>query len=128
MSFQAGNTFGRHPNPNGGRKPRFDEEQLDRIFSRGWPIKDRVEAVRQLALKANQGDVQAAALLLSYCYGKPRQMVEIEAQLEVGKIETWEDVREECEKLGIDPRMARDQAMRLLESVEFEDDDEGVDE
>lgn len=74
--FKPGNTYGRHNNHKGGRMSRFDEEELDRVMNRGWPRKDRVQVVRTLHARAMAGDVAAAALLLAYSYGKPRQQLE----------------------------------------------------
>jgi hypothetical protein len=124
--FAPGNQYGKHANhQNAGRKPRFDEQLLDRILNRGWPVKERIEVIRMLATKAIAGDVAAATLLLNYAYGKPKQQLEHAGSVQFGRIETWQDVEAECERLGIDAGMAREECRRLIESAEqIEDEDE----
>src|SRR5690242_17022937 len=60
-----------------GRKPKFDEEELMALLDRAWPEKERQEAVKNIALRASRGDLEAFKLLMAYCYGKPKEKHEL---------------------------------------------------
>jgi hypothetical protein len=123
MRFQPGNSGG--VKGKAGRKPRIDEEELGRLLSSCWKLKDRRAAIRCLARLANEGSLPAIQLLMAYAYGKPKERLEHSGQLEVGYIETWQDFKDQCQAIGVDPQVARQEAIRLIESsVEDADEDE----
>lgn len=49
---------------------------LANLLDRVWKQKDREAVIRSLHSKALEGNEKAAALLLSYAYGKPTERVE----------------------------------------------------
>lgn len=59
-----------------GRKSNAARDDLTKLLNRAWPKAERAEMIKRLAIQANAGDVRAAALLLSYGYGKPIERVE----------------------------------------------------
>lgn len=61
---------------NAGRKSKAKEFGLASILDRIWHTKDREDVIKALHLKALDGNEKAAALLLSYAYGKPTERVE----------------------------------------------------
>ncbi|HEX8089346.1 MAG TPA: hypothetical protein VF762_10865 [Blastocatellia bacterium] len=60
-----------------GRKPKFDEEELDRLLNKCWPKKQREEAIKNAASRAARGDLEALKLLMAYSFGKPKEKHEI---------------------------------------------------
>jgi len=76
-----------------------------------------------------RGEPWAVSLALK-CLGKdrgyvenPRLALEHSGAITIGHIESWQDVKSECERLGIDPIEARAQARRLIESAELEEEE-----
>lgn len=66
--------------PGAGRKPRFQDLDLQGLLSEAWPREQRYAAFVRLAEKAtsDRGDsIDAMRLLLSYAYGKPIERQEI---------------------------------------------------
>lgn len=59
-----------------GRKSRAEELGLTVLLDRVWSIADREAVIRALHEKACEGNDKAAALLLSYTYGKPAERIE----------------------------------------------------
>lgn len=59
-----------------GRKSKAEEMGLANLLDRVWVIADREDVIRTLHMKALGGNEKAAALLLSYAYGKPKERVE----------------------------------------------------
>lgn len=59
-----------------GRKSKAEEMGLANLLDRVWTTPDRENVVRSLHSKAVEGNEKAAALLLSYAYGKPTERVE----------------------------------------------------
>lgn len=62
--------------PNAGRKSRAQEMGLSALLDRVWSIENRKAVIKTLHQKAMDGNEKAAALLLSYAYGKPTERVE----------------------------------------------------
>jgi hypothetical protein len=60
-----------------GRKRKFDEAELMRVMDAACDFEDRVKLFRVQVSRAQTGDTQAAALVLSYMYGKPIQRQEV---------------------------------------------------
>ena len=60
-----------------GRKPKFDEEELMLLLDVAWPAKEREAAIKNIALRASRGDLEAFKLLMAYCYGKPKEKHEL---------------------------------------------------
>jgi hypothetical protein len=63
--------------PGAGRKPKEVKDSLPGLLQEGWPREDRLACIQALAGKASGGDVKAAALLLGYSYGKPKEPIEV---------------------------------------------------
>ena len=62
--------------PNAGRKSKAQEMGLSALLDRVWTIENRKSVIKTLHQKALEGNEKAAALLLSYAYGKPTERVE----------------------------------------------------
>lgn len=125
MKFQAGNTHGRHANHKGGRPKHFDEVELKGVIDSAWKLRDRKAAIKKLVdLWMTESNLKALELLLSYAYGKPRQMIEHSGGVSFEHLESWDDIEAYCAESGIDPREVREECRRLIESAEL-DDDEG---
>lgn len=75
MAERKANKGGRRP--NAGRKSKAEENGLKRLLDRCWPSKQRAQAIRQLATRASNGDLESIKLLLAYAYGKPTERKEI---------------------------------------------------
>lgn len=60
-----------------GRKPKFDEEALMILLDSAWPEKEREAAVKKIAFRASNGDLEAFKLLMAYFYGKPKEKHEL---------------------------------------------------
>lgn len=56
-----------------GRKSKAEEMGLAALLDRVWTKEDREQVIRALHRKARTGNDKAAALLLSYAYGKPTE-------------------------------------------------------
>ena len=61
---------------NSGRKSKAEELGLADLLDRVWDVKKREEVITALHKKAKLGNEKAAALLLAYAYGKPKDTVE----------------------------------------------------
>jgi hypothetical protein len=59
-----------------GRKSKAEELGLAALLDRVWTTADREKVIRSLHAKSVEGNEKAAALLLSYAYGKPTERVE----------------------------------------------------
>lgn len=59
-----------------GRKSKAEEMGLSNLLDRVWKTKDREAVIQALNVKALEGNEKAAALLLSYAYGKPTERIE----------------------------------------------------
>lgn len=62
--------------PGAGRKSKAEEAGLLEFLGEAFPQADRAAVIKALVKEAKFGNVQAAALLLNYAYGKPAQRVE----------------------------------------------------
>lgn len=124
MPFEKGNRFGAHPNPHGGRKRHFDEVELKGVIDSAWKLRDRKAAIRKLVdLWMMESNLKALELLLSYAYGKPRQMIEHSGGVSFENLETWEDIEAYCLETGINPAEMREECRRLIESAETDDEE-----
>lgn len=59
-----------------GRKSKAEEQGLAALLDRVWTPSDREAVIRKLHTNAVAGNEKAAAILLSYAYGKPTERVE----------------------------------------------------
>lgn len=71
----ADNRGGRRP--NSGRKSKAEEFGLAALLDKVWPEADRENVIKVLHRAAMKGNDRAAALLLSYAYGKPTERHEL---------------------------------------------------
>ena len=69
--------------PNSGPKPRSDWEKVKSLFDESWTPEQRAEAIKKQAIRAAQGDRGALAFLMSYCYGRPPSLDEVEIEQRV---------------------------------------------
>lgn len=81
MPFEKGNQLRKGvPNPNAGRKPRSNEDELRSLLDDSWPVNERIATVIALVEQAKGGNVNAAKLLFTYGYGTPPSMDEATIQ------------------------------------------------
>lgn len=90
--------------PGAGRKPKFQDLDLQGLLSDTWPREKRHAAFTRLAEKADsdRGDsIEAIKLLLAYSYGKPIERQEHSGEIAIMKGYTtdaspddWEDSAE----------------------------------
>jgi hypothetical protein len=119
--FQKGNKYGCGKPGRSGRKTRAEEWGVQVTLNRYWKARDRKEVIVRLIDLAKSGNLDATKILLAYLWCKPRQQIEHTGSLEIGHYNSWTDLREHCESLGIDPALARQEVMRLVESAEDEE-------
>jgi hypothetical protein len=68
--------------PNGGRRPgagrksKAEEAGLQQLLDDAWTTTERKAVIKAMHKSAKAGNVKAAALLLSYAYGKPKVQIE----------------------------------------------------
>ena len=74
MPGQVGNSGGKKG--RSGRKSKAEEMDLSGLLDRVWTLEDREDVIKALHAKAVDGNDKAAALLLSYAYGKPTERIE----------------------------------------------------
>lgn len=61
---------------NAGRKSKAEELGVAGLMDRVWGLEKREQVINALHRKAKAGNERAAALLLAYTYGKPKDIVE----------------------------------------------------
>lgn len=59
-----------------GRKSKAEEMQLSALLDACWTPLDREVCIKKLAKLANEGEMEAVKLLMSYTFGKPRESVQ----------------------------------------------------
>ena len=59
--------------PGAGRKSKAEELGIVANWDKWLPLSAREKVVKSLYKESLGGNVQAAALLLAYCYGKPTE-------------------------------------------------------
>jgi hypothetical protein len=69
--------------PNSGPKPKSEHEAVRSLLDGAWSQAERKEAIKKQASRAAQGDRGALSFLMSYCYGRPPQLDELEIQARV---------------------------------------------
>jgi hypothetical protein len=57
--------------PGAGRKSKAEEAGLKQLLDAAWTPTDRKAVIKALIAQSKKGNVKAAALLMSYAYGKP---------------------------------------------------------
>jgi hypothetical protein len=73
MPFQKGNKLGGGVKGKAGRKSKAEELGLEKLLADCWTDKDRRVCIKNLAIQANRGEMEAVKLLMSYAYGKPTE-------------------------------------------------------
>lgn len=88
--------------PNSGPKPRSDWEKVKSLFDESWTQEQRAEAIKKQAARAAQGDRGALSFLMSYCYGRPPSLDELEIEQ---RVETELDAFIDKIKANLEPHI-----------------------
>lgn len=88
---------------NAGRKSKAEELGLAGLLDRVWGLEKRERVIDALHRKAQAGNEKAAALLLAYAYGKPKETLE-----HAGEIEHTHKV------VRVPPKVSKEEWSKLL--------------
>jgi hypothetical protein len=83
--------------PNSGRKSKAALMGLKALLDKCWTPEDRESCVRELAMKARGGDMEAVKLLFNYAFGKPREHRENSGELAVRVVYENRPIEREAE-------------------------------
>lgn len=74
-----------------GRKSKAEEVGLNSLLNEAISQAERKAIIRDLVSQAKGGNIKAAALLLAYIYGKPKELhdVAISSKIELEYVNDW---------------------------------------
>lgn len=68
--------------PNSGRKSKAEELGLTALLDECWTPVSRKATIKKLASLARYGNLEAIKILMAYTFGKPKETVAIEGELQ----------------------------------------------
>jgi hypothetical protein len=84
-----------------GRKSKAEELGLTALLDECWTVDSRKKTIKKLASLANAGNLEAIKILMAYTFGKPKETVAIEGELQhsIIRVPVKAQSREEWERL-----------------------------
>lgn len=65
-----------------GRKSKAEELGLVALLNECWTVASRKTAIKKLATLAGNGNLEAIKILMAYTFGKPKETVTVDGELQ----------------------------------------------
>ncbi len=65
-----------------GRKSKAEELGLTALLDECWTVDSRKKTIKKLASLANAGNLEAIKILMAYTFGKPKETITVDGELE----------------------------------------------